>query len=49
METERRPSLLSVRLAEATHVYITQLYNIRVAVLNAVQCLECKLVTSWER
>ena len=44
MEAKFRQSLLSIRLVEAIHFYIAQLYNNSIAVLNKVRSPQHKLV-----
>ena len=44
MEANFRQSLFSVRLVEAIHFYIAQLYNNIIAILNKVWSFKRKLV-----
>ena len=44
METKFQQSLLSIRLVEAIHFYIAQLYDSSIAVLSKVRSSERKLV-----
>ena len=44
MEAEFRQSLLSIRLVEAIHLYVAQLYNYSIAVMNKAWSSERKLV-----
>ena len=45
MEAECQQLLLSIKLVEAIHFYIAQLYNNSVSVLNKVRSSDCTLVT----